>query len=92
MPDSLHEPRNLNLRQAASGTLANRDVLANLFGKIEEFFERLKIYTSVKPSPAVTDALAKILAEVLSLLALATKGMKERRISGSIFCDKLLLS
>jgi hypothetical protein len=40
----------------------------------------------------VTDELAKIMAEVLSVLALATKGIKEGRISGFIFCDKLLLS
>ncbi|KAH9053265.1 hypothetical protein EDB87DRAFT_244349 [Lactarius vividus] len=65
---------------AAKSTVANRDVLVKLFGKIESFFERLKIYTNVPPSPAVTDELAKIMAEVLSILAIATKGMKEKRI------------
>jgi hypothetical protein len=72
--------------------LANRDVLIKLFERIESFFERLKIYTTVPPSPAVTDELAKIMAEVLSILAMATKGIKEGPISGSIFCDKLLLA
>ena len=72
--------------------MANRDVLVKLFGIIERFFERLKIYTNVPPSAAVTNELAKIMAEVLSILALATKGMKEGRISESIFCDKPLLS
>ena len=72
--------------------MANRDVLVKLFGRIESFFERLKIYTKVPPSPAVMDELARIMAEVLSILAIATKGIKERRISGSIFCDKLLLT
>ena len=71
--------------------MANRDVLAKLFGRIESFFQRLKVYTTVIPSPAVTDELATIMAEVLSILALATKGIKERRISGSFFCDNLLL-
>ena len=65
---------------------------AALFSRIESFFERLKIYTKVPPSPAVTDELAKLMAEVLSILAIVTKGIKERRISGSIFCDKLLLA
>ncbi|KAH9033925.1 hypothetical protein EDB85DRAFT_1890034 [Lactarius pseudohatsudake] len=58
---------------AARTTVANRDVLGKLFGRIESFFERLKIYTNVPPSPAVTDELAKIMAEVLSILATATK-------------------
>jgi hypothetical protein len=67
-------------------------VLVKLFERIESFFERLKVYTGVPPSPAVTDALAKIMAEVLSFLALATKGIKQGRMSGSAFCRKLLLA
>ena len=78
--------------QAAKSTTANRDVLLKLFARIESFFERLKIYTNVSPSPAVTDELAKILADVLSILGIATKAIKERRISESIFCYKLLLA
>ena len=78
--------------QAAKGTAANRAVLVGLFERIGRFFERLKIYTTVPPSPAVTDELARIMAEVLSVLAIATKGMKEGRTSGSTFCDKLLLA
>ncbi|KAH8987696.1 hypothetical protein EDB86DRAFT_2098025 [Lactarius hatsudake] len=61
-------------------TVASRDVLVKLFDRIESFFERLRIYTNVPPSPAMTDELAKIMAEVLSVLAIATKGMKEKRI------------
>ncbi|KAI9432845.1 hypothetical protein H4582DRAFT_2131963 [Lactarius indigo] len=72
---------------AAKGTAANRDVLVKLFGRIESFFERLKIYTNVPPSPAVTNELAKIMAEVLSILATATRGIKERRIK--IFFKKV---
>ncbi|KAH9010552.1 hypothetical protein EDB85DRAFT_1253638 [Lactarius pseudohatsudake] len=64
---------------AAKSTVANRDVLVKLFDRIESFFERLRIYTNVPPSPAMTDELAKIMAEVLSILAIATKGMKEKR-------------
>jgi hypothetical protein len=75
--------------QAAKGTAANHGVLIELFARIGRFFERLKIYTNVPPSPAVTAELAKIMAEVILILALATKGIKERRISESTFCDKL---
>jgi hypothetical protein len=72
--------------------VANRDVLCKLFGRIESFFERLKVYTNVPPSPAVTDELAKILAEVLSILAISTKGIKEGRTSEYIFCDTALFA
>ncbi len=37
----------------------------------------------------MTDELAKILAEVLSILAIATKGQKEGRLSRPVMCDKL---
>ncbi|KAH8987667.1 hypothetical protein EDB86DRAFT_2095082 [Lactarius hatsudake] len=77
---------------AAKSTAANRDLLVKLFGRIESFFERLKIYTNVSPSPAVVDELAKIMAEVLSILGIATKGIKESRTSGCVFCDELLLA
>ncbi|KAH9030408.1 hypothetical protein EDB85DRAFT_1432762 [Lactarius pseudohatsudake] len=76
---------------AAKSTVASRDVPFKLFDRIESFFQRLRIYTKVPPSPAVTDELAKIMAEVLSILAIATKQMKEKRSSGSNFCDRLQL-
>ena len=43
----------LDLWQAAKGTVANRDMLVELFERIESFFERIKIYTEVPPPPAV---------------------------------------
>lgn len=82
----------LDLWQAAKDTLANSGVLVKLFERMESFFERLKIYTEVPPPPAVTEELAKIMAEVLSILGIATKGMKKGKISGSIVCGKLLLA
>ncbi|KAH9030410.1 hypothetical protein EDB85DRAFT_1432888 [Lactarius pseudohatsudake] len=72
---------------AAKNTVANRDLLVKLFGRIESFFERLKIYTNVSPSPAVVGELAKIMAEVLSILGIATKGIKESRTK--IFLKKV---
>ncbi len=72
--------------------MASREVLIKLFDRIQGFFGRLNTYTEVPPTPAVMDVLAKIMAEVLSILAIATKGMKERRASGSILCDRLHLA
>ena len=65
-------------------------MLVSLFDRIERFFKRIKTYTEVPPSPQLTDALAKIMAEVLSILAIATKGMKKKRRGGPIFSDKPL--
>ncbi|KAH8978399.1 hypothetical protein EDB92DRAFT_1821608 [Lactarius akahatsu] len=44
-------------------------------------------YTNVSPSPAVVGELAKIMAEVLSILGIATKGVKESRTK--IFLKKV---
>ena len=86
----VREPE-LYLWQAANDTLASSGVLIKLFERIESFFGRLKIYTEVPPPPAATEGLIKIMAEVLSILGIATKGMKEAKISESIFCVKLFL-
>ncbi|KAF8266798.1 hypothetical protein EI94DRAFT_134035 [Lactarius quietus] len=72
---------------AAKSTLANRAVLAELFDGIESFFGRLQTYTEVPPTQAVTDVLVKIMADILSILAIATKGVKQRRTK--IFLKKL---
>ena len=66
-------------------------MLVQLFERIESFFKRIKTYTEVPPTPDLIDALAKIMAEVLSILAVATKGIKRKQWSRSIFCDNLLL-
>jgi hypothetical protein len=81
---------NLSLWQAAKSTVASPDMLVELFERIESFFKRVKTHTEVVPSPELTDALAKIMAEVLLTLAVATKSMKKKWWSKSVFCDELL--
>jgi hypothetical protein len=66
-------------------------MLVQLFERIENFFKRIKTYTEVPPTPDLIDALAKVMAEVLSILAIATKGIKRKQWSRSIFCDDLQL-
>ncbi|KAF8267206.1 hypothetical protein EI94DRAFT_67756 [Lactarius quietus] len=65
---------------AAKSTVESRDMLVELFDRIESFFKRIKTYTEVPSTPDLIDALAKIMAEVLSILAIATKGMKQKRL------------
>ena len=56
-------------------------MLTDLFGRIETFFQRLVTYTEVRPTVAMTDIIVKIMVEILSILAIATKVIKQRRAS-----------
>jgi len=60
---------------------ASQDVVVNLFVRIESFFRRLDSYTEVRPTAAMTDIIVKIMVEILSILAIATKDIKEKRAS-----------
>ena len=64
--------------------IASYDALVNLFERIQFFLQRLHHHTSVPLTPEMTELLAKIMAQILSILALSTKTMKEGRISWSI--------
>ena len=78
-----------HLTQAARDTAARREVLIELFDRMEDFFVRLQTYTEVPPVAAMTDVMGKLMAEVLSMLAIATKEMKRGRTSGFISCVEL---
>ena len=67
--------------QAARDTAASRNVLIELFDKIENFFICLQTYTEVPSSTAIMNVMGKIMAEVLCMLAIATKEIKQRRTS-----------
>ncbi|KAH8999670.1 hypothetical protein EDB86DRAFT_3242665, partial [Lactarius hatsudake] len=69
---------------AAKDTAASRDVLIELFDKIESFFVRIQTYTEVPPTAEMINVMGKIMAEVLSILADMTKEMKQGRTSGFI--------
>ena len=70
--------------QAVRDVVASYEVLANLFERIQFFLQRLDHYTAVTLTPDMMELLAKIMAQILSILALSTKIMKERKISGFI--------
>ena len=64
--------------------MASYETLVNLLERTHVFIQRLDDYTSVPLTPAMTELLGKIMAQVLSILALSTKAMKDRRISGCV--------
>ena len=60
---------------------ASQETLIDIFERMENFFRRLEIYTNVSPTPEMMDMIVKIMVEVLSILAIATKEVKESRTS-----------
>jgi hypothetical protein len=73
--------------QAARDVDASQDVLADLFERIENFFRRLEAYTDVSPTHGMMDLIAKIMAEVLGILAMATEELGQGPASVLIICD-----
>jgi hypothetical protein len=54
---------------------------------MESFFTRLEKYINIRPSAAMKDIIVKILAEVLSILGIVTKEVKQGRTSMSFVID-----
>ena len=53
----------------------------DIFVRIEGFFKRLESYTEVPPTAAMTDVIVKIMIEILSILGIATKEIRQGRSS-----------
>jgi hypothetical protein len=56
-------------------------MLTRIFVRIGYFFTRLEIHTRVPLTPEMTNIMADIMVEVISLLGFATKEIKQCRIS-----------
>ena len=67
-------------------------MLIDIFVRIESFFKRLESYTEVRPTAAMTDVIVKIIIEILSILAIAAKQIKQGRSSGSIDVVQLFIT
>jgi hypothetical protein len=75
----------MTLVQAATGISTSYDALLDLFECVSNLLKRLPIYTERVPlSPMTSDIVVKIMAEVIAVLALATKQIKQGRLSKSI--------
>jgi hypothetical protein len=59
---------------------------------LASFLKRLEIYTSIPPTPIITEIIVKIIVELLSVLSLATKQIRQGRFSKSIILYKLSLA
>ena len=63
---------------------ASHDVLVELFERIESFFKRLGVHTQVSLTTEMAEVFVKIVAEVLSILSIATKEARRKRASESL--------
>ena len=72
--------------------IASYETLINLFERTQYFLQRLSRYITASLTPEMTELLANILAQVLSVLALSTKEMKDGRISMLIYFKNFPLS
>ena len=57
------------------------DTLLALFEAMGNFLKRLEVYTTIPLTPVMMDPVIKIMAELLSVLALTTKEIKQGRFS-----------
>ena len=73
----------IQVPQAVKDISASYDALIDLFASFENFLSRLAVYTGIPPTVALTNVLVKIIVELLSTLALATKQVKQGRLSAS---------
>ncbi|KAH9038149.1 hypothetical protein EDB84DRAFT_1103002 [Lactarius hengduanensis] len=73
---------------AADGVSASYDALLELFECIGNFLKRLHIYTEISLDPLMMDVVAKIMVELISILALAKKQINRGRLKQ--FAKKLL--
>jgi hypothetical protein len=69
------------MNQAANGKPSNYDRVVELVQSIEHFLNRLDIYARIPSTPATDEMIFDIMMNLLSTLALATKGLKRRRPS-----------
>ncbi|KAH9955680.1 hypothetical protein BC827DRAFT_1235638 [Russula dissimulans] len=74
---------------AVKSVTESYDELLDLLGSFENFLCRLEIYTRIPPNEAAAlgDILVKIMAELLFTLALATKQIKQGRLSEFVPVD-----
>jgi hypothetical protein len=77
--------------QAAKDVITSQEALVNLFGRIEAFFKRLEIYAEVPQTTAMTSVIIKIMVEVLTILGIATKDIKQGRASELILGNYIVL-
>jgi len=75
--------------QTPKSVEASYDDLVDIFERIEGFVQRAMVYTEIEqPIPAMTEVVVKIMAELIFVLALATKQINQGKLSKSHLSGK----
>ena len=72
---------NAYICQAVKDVRASQETLVDVFERIEIFFRRLVVYTDVPPTTEMTGIITQIMVEVLCILGIATKEIRQSRLS-----------
>ena len=72
---------NTYVSQAAQDARAGQDALVDAFERIEMFFRRLEVYSEVPATTEMMDVITQIMVETLSILGIATKEVRQNRLS-----------
>ena len=67
--------------QTAKDVCSSLETLIDIFERIENFFRRLEVYIAVPPTPEMMDMMVKIMVEVLSIMGIAIKELRQSRTS-----------
>ncbi|KAI9444675.1 hypothetical protein H4582DRAFT_2125285 [Lactarius indigo] len=65
------------LLSAANDLNEDQVTIVDIFEQIESFFGRLEVYIEVPPTPMMKKTMVEIMAEVLNILAIVTKEIKQ---------------
>ena len=60
---------------------ASHDTLVDIFERMEMFFRRVEVYTEAEPTAEMINMIIEIMVQVISILGMATKEIKENRLS-----------
>ena len=69
--------------QAVKDVRTSQVALIDLFGRMESFFKRLEKYIQFRPTAAMLDIVVKIMVEVISILGIVTKEIRQGNTSMS---------
>jgi hypothetical protein len=73
---------NAYISQEAKSVRGGLDTLVDVFERIERFFRRLEIYTEVPVTTEMMGTIVRVVAEILSILGIATKEINQGRMLG----------
>jgi hypothetical protein len=73
--------------QAARDVGASNNALVDIFTRIECFFGRLEIYTRVPQTDAMKELIVQIMAQILEVLGVSTKWLKQRSASELVLAN-----